>query len=855
MDFSDFSRPTGISKPIDPKKIFNSLPTLPGVPNDLWDGQGVALSSWHENREATDVLVALNTGAGKTIVGLLMAQSLVNEGVENVVYACSTVDLVIQTQREAQQLGIKCTVRHGGEFDNELFDTGEAFCIVTYSYLFNSLGKLRNSTRPGAIIFDDAHVAEKALRETFTLKVTASALPNSYAQIVSMAEPYFDQRGRIGSFRDFCNGVTSNFIMAPPRFALENKNTILDCLSAEGVPNSRDHMFSYHNIKDNFDKCCFIFGHQIVEITPPFIPIFSIPFLDNRTTRRIYLSATMEYKADIARTFGRVPDVIIEPQNDAGNGERLIVFSSELKDAFPSTGGVIDSPLVDEIASKNKMVIATPSYKAANKWKKYAQPPSVEEFTTKLNEFRDAPNGIFSLVSRVDGIDLPHDVCRVMVMDELPMNSSALESMQWNLLNMRNMFANKIANRITQLFGRINRGRKDYGAFIISGYDLNTWLKTPRYRALLPDLVRKQIELGLGLHDQGAFDELSKVAEVIDSVVSTDADGNRNESWLAFYGASIQGTELDTTVKQRAKQIEDIMTKSALAEVQFASALWDNDFKSARRHLEEVHENVSKVDPTLAGWHCIWIGMCLEAEGDIEAARKEYYKAHTRLERRMVLEFEIPRTENQAGEKLNEFVSAVFMSTNGNSEKGFLEDIAALDKVMSDLAHKDAGSNKHEEAVRTLGDMMGFKTSRPDNTFNKGPDVLWLCEDTNSCFSFELKTGKQEPATYKKDDIGQGFNHLEWVAGEYPEYKDKGLIFVGPSGSVSDNATPSDNMYHCEVGPIIDLANSFKALLQDTRKLTPVERLAKANAAYETLGWGPQSIFSRVAVRNISELG
>ena len=44
-----------------------------------------------------DVLITLNTGAGKTIVGLLIAQSLVNEKIENVIYVCSTIDLVFQT--------------------------------------------------------------------------------------------------------------------------------------------------------------------------------------------------------------------------------------------------------------------------------------------------------------------------------------------------------------------------------------------------------------------------------------------------------------------------------------------------------------------------------------------------------------------------------------------------------------------------------------------------------------------------------------------------------------------------------------------------------------------------------------
>lgn len=47
--------------------------------NDLWLGQGDALREWNEHRHKNDIAIVLNTGAGKTLIGLLIAQSLVNE--------------------------------------------------------------------------------------------------------------------------------------------------------------------------------------------------------------------------------------------------------------------------------------------------------------------------------------------------------------------------------------------------------------------------------------------------------------------------------------------------------------------------------------------------------------------------------------------------------------------------------------------------------------------------------------------------------------------------------------------------------------------------------------------------------
>jgi superfamily II DNA or RNA helicase len=144
MDFSKLGSTKKAPAPLSPIKIFETLPSLSGTFNDLWRGQDKALSEWHANRNEQDVLVSLNTGAGKTIVGLLIAQSLVNEGLSNVLYVCSTIDLVRQTAEEAKRIGIDHTTRVRREFSNDLFETGKSFCITTYAALFNGHSALRN---------------------------------------------------------------------------------------------------------------------------------------------------------------------------------------------------------------------------------------------------------------------------------------------------------------------------------------------------------------------------------------------------------------------------------------------------------------------------------------------------------------------------------------------------------------------------------------------------------------------------------------------------------------------------------------------------------------------------------------
>jgi replicative superfamily II helicase len=83
IDFSSLRKPDQKNRPPDPREIFKRRPSGEGAANDLWQGQAEALSKWFEGKKANS-LILLNTGAGKTIVGLLIAQSYVNQNVPNV---------------------------------------------------------------------------------------------------------------------------------------------------------------------------------------------------------------------------------------------------------------------------------------------------------------------------------------------------------------------------------------------------------------------------------------------------------------------------------------------------------------------------------------------------------------------------------------------------------------------------------------------------------------------------------------------------------------------------------------------------------------------------------------------------
>ncbi len=187
--------------PIDPIEIFQKLKVSDQSINDLWLAQGDALREWHGNRALSDMSIVLNTGAGKTLVGLIIAQSIVNESRGKVLYVCSSIQLVKQTAEKANGYGLKTTTYYRRDFSNDLFHQGRACCITTYQALFNGLSIFFNE-EIAAIIFDDAHAAEHLLRDHFSLRIDRTNFSPIYSQLVELFRDYFEKIGKIGSYEE-----------------------------------------------------------------------------------------------------------------------------------------------------------------------------------------------------------------------------------------------------------------------------------------------------------------------------------------------------------------------------------------------------------------------------------------------------------------------------------------------------------------------------------------------------------------------------------------------------------------------------------------------------------------------------
>ncbi len=774
------------------------------------------------------------------MLGILIAQSLANERQGKVVYACSTIDLVIQTAKEAGKLGVTPSAYYQGKFNNPNFEQGKTFCITTYSSVFNAQTTFKKHN-VSKFLLDDAHVAEKAVRDAFTLNISRHDHPELYQNVARILTPVFAAANQTMKYKEVLEQRDSAIILVPPMLALQAAEAISEEIRKVELRKQLDLLYPYIYIRDQIRVCAITVSRGAIEISPPFLPTaVTYPFAQDNT-QRVYLSATLQTQSEFARAFGRRPDTIIEPATDAGNGERCILFGQSVPDEAPGP------KLAAAIKAKHKLVIACRSYPDAKPWEDLAVIPARQQFTVAVDTLRQATTGAVLLVAPVDGIDLPDEACRVMLIDNLPSGYTQIERFQIEQCSMTSLAATKLASRITQVFGRINRGRKDFGVFILRGRNLNNWLSDTENTALLPELLQKQLLLGEQVsHLMLRNKDYHAIMGVLETVMARDAE------WISTYGDRIADAEIPLSVKASAKEKDDLLTDAAISEAEAMHAAWRGEFAVAAAALAETADKAAIADARLAGWHNLWLGWFYQLAGDDQAASAEYIRARARLGSAVYLP-QPSANSSSGGQKVTLRGSRIFNLVSEDHVSRFDKEVAIIAKRLVPLAEGDATSAQHEEATRALGEALGFAATRPDNLHHTGPDVLWIDEEEKCCLVFELKTLQAGTKPITKKAVGQGHDHIQWVKDNHPDIRIVSLVFVADSETCFADANPSEAMRVAPLAAICQLGTDLLTTIRSIRNALPLERLIKVNGFVNDSQNGLDQIGIRIAPVRLSD--
>jgi hypothetical protein len=770
-------------------EIFQGL-TLRGTIENIWGPQQSALKEWHERfRDAPDNIVEMNTGGGKTLVGLLIAQSLLNETRGHILYVCPTNQLVEQTIEKAGECGLAVSSRYEGAWsDRPQFDAGDAFCVTNYATLFNGQSIFR-STNVDAIVFDDAHVAESIVRSQFTIRIANNT--DLFKKVLNLYRTHFANSCQSSQFEDVSNGEWDALVFVPMFIAKKHAQELRKLLADSGIDEAEANKYPWEHLKNRIDVCCVFLSGSSIQITPSIIPLHVMPYFAGGV-RRVYLTATIPTQASFLRTFGVATPNTISPKGKSGDAQRLFVFP-------PGEDNQKQKEATLKLTAHRKSCIISPSKKRAEEWVPPASIYDTKSGHAGIQEFAKSKEAItLALVARYDGVDLPGNACRILVLDRLPIGESLFDKFIDQVIQISTLRSSHTAIRITQAIGRIFRSNTDHGVVILRGLDLQSWLSTPKNRALLPNVLQKQLQLGRSLCEQVDAGETSYPA-LINAILGGDAE------WDELYRNYIDEYKTDH-VQVDGNWYHDLL----VAERQAHLSLWDGQYTLAAARFVDLAKAAASHDERLTAWYLHWAAFAYQEDGADEDAMVYFHKAasiRSELGRPSVLRDKLFGAKERTEASVQSTKVAQLYREKKQRVRSMLSEIA------TDLNYGDATALA-EEAMKKLGSLLGVDSSRPqkDDKNQTGPDVLWMSPGAYDGASFELKTGKKTDE-YSKDDIKDCHDHDGWLRLKYPGKRFIRAI-IGRELRVSEKANPHEELRVITIEAVRDLADRVRSLYE-----------------------------------------
>ena len=752
----------------DPEKIFRNL-TLRGGVENIWEPQAAALRLWHSRREEPRTVFEMNTGGGKTLIALLIAQSLVNETRGRVLYVCPTIQLIEQTRLQAKQCGLETAAYYGGSWqDQDVFNESRGPCVTNYAALCNGKSIFRREPL-AAVILDDAHVASPSIRSCFTLRLPAgTALFN---EIVALFRPYFEKAGSGQQLNHVVAGDPIPLLFVPSFEVNRRWQQLAKLLLDGGIGDERNTLFAWEHLMDRIDRCSIFISASRIEIAPAVPPINSLPQLAG-CGRIIYMTATLPSPAQFARTFGEGTLNIIRPEGKSGEAQRLFIFAEGDTDEE-------QREWVKEFTRNHKTCIITASGDRAKQWTDEATLYDGDTGNKGLEQFKRAsPPEKLVMAARYDGIDLPGDSCRLLILDGLPLGSFHIERFADEALHVEGLRSSATAIRVTQAIGRIFRSNTDHGVVVLCGTDLQNWVQSPQNQAHLPNLLQQHLQFALQLRELVKEDKTT-YEDLMNGILTGDSDWDRLYSEIGEYDVETRPAPPEWLVTATGKENEAF------------GLLWNGNFSGAMTQLASLVEEVGPHDRGLAAWYRHWLGFAQERLGQSVPALQSYTAAAN--ERGQLGR---PSVSSKSGFSVE---SAAAPEPQAKAVAVIAKDNISAQKVLATMKRNLVYGNDTkpaEAALHELGRLLGLTPSRPDNTKPKktGPDVLWRSPNTKTGVALEAKTDKSPKSQYtKKEDIGQFHDHVQYLARLHP-----GQIFfkaiVGRTLQVSRESNPPDDL-------------------------------------------------------------
>ena len=788
----------------EPQELYKTLDRK-SVAGPLRPAQEYILNEWYQtHHDDKDLVIKLHTGEGKTLIGLLILQSMINSKEGPCLYVCPNIYLVSQVCNEAEKFGIPyCSIGEDRQIPDE-FLSGEKILITHAHKIFNGksvFGINNNYIRIGSIVLDDSHACVDVIKDAFTINISKNDNESLYNKIVSLFNDDLIEQGE-GSFLDIKAGDYETFMPVPYWSWMDKRVEVLKILSEFSSDDSIQYVWPLMRDKIK-EYCCYISGDSI-EISPynPNVDTFGS---FSKAKHRILMSATTQDDAFFVKGLCFSTDAVKHPlanTNQKWSGEKMIILPSLINDECDRD--LVVTEFTKMLNSKFGMLALVPNTKRANHYKNLgaicADKDNIFEVIDALK--RGEFSHIVVINNRYDGIDLPDESCRILIIDSMPFFKSLSDKYEEKCRPNSEIINKRIAQKIEQGIGRGVRGEKDYCAILVIGSDIVKFMRSITTNKYFSVQTQKQIDIGLEIAKMAQEEQDSEDSPIKPVISLIKQMLHRDEGWKEYYKDEMDSIENE---KGNSSIYEQLLEESRIEKF-----YCDEEYEKASEAMQKFIDSFS-LDELERGWYLQQLARYtypIYKEKSIKLQKSAFKCNSQLLKPKTGIDYtKISYIHENRLKRIHEFLERY---------ENFSELNLAVDEILDNLSF-GMEAEKFESALKSIGELLGYMSQRPDKEFRKGPDNLW-CGTNNQYNFFECKSEVDENrGEISKHEAGQMNTHCAWFEEQYGIETKVNRFLIIPTKNLSYYADFTHNVKIIRRGKLKLFKDNIKKFIKELK--------------------------------------
>jgi hypothetical protein len=724
-----------------------------------------------------DVGIELPTGAGKTLIALLIAELWRREG-RKVAILSANKTLARQMVAEARELRTPALLMEGPGYDipgadKRAYQRAHSVAVMNYWVYFN-----QNPVMDPAdlLVMDDAHLAEHCLHSLFSVEIDKARHDTLFRSLIT------ELRARFPEYSVMTDALASDVPSSSPAELLsfldqvEVANRIREIIDASPyVKSDTDLSFRWSRIRGHLNEANIYVSLTSIWIRPYIYPLTANSHYQD-VQQRLYVSATIGDPSDLSRRLGTKPiEKIPVPSNLAEQtyGRRLIVMNRIEDEDIPRR---LQAVILAALRIHPKSLWLCSSQSEATKVSQLVlkwlnnngivghRSWILTSLGGEIDDFKEARQGHLFVGGRFDGMDFSHDECRLVIIKTLPRAVNTQEEFISAYLRDAGFMRKRLNQRIVQGLGRCNRAENDSGVYVLADRRFATHFGRESNREGIPPNMIAEIDAAQDNADIGEAELIMKAEAFLRGDFTTFDQDNQG------YRAQVPKVQpvvvpVDTAADEVLGWTALFSSHNYAVAADKFEACWDSGLTTNVREMGAFH-----------GWNWAKALYLQSLLGEPDAAARS----------RAVFERAIGRGGasawfNRMRASLNRSLAVQPAALAATDYATVL--LRALDDLLERLGTTgdrferfcksiDTGlqADSHEqftEALEKLGNTLGYTASRPKH--KAATDCRWrgVFGNGKELITFEVKIAHTAQEAIAPVDVGQAHNQISRAMAEY----------------------------------------------------------------------------------------